>query len=153
MKKFTALFLVLAMVCVLACSCNNEPAAPKAPFEVGTDTTVSEVEGHSEWAGTVTANVKIVAGDTVLYCGTVKLTSDTLYASEFFKAAVEEKELSQEGLEVGFVTSIGSYVNDANTNTYWMWQYNGNNPTNFACNDVHVFEGDYLLYSFDEVVW
>ncbi|MBQ0009643.1 MAG: DUF4430 domain-containing protein [Ruminococcus sp.] len=151
MKKLTALILVLAMVCAILCSC-GEPAV-KAPFEVGSDATVAEVDGHSEWAGTATANVKIVAGDTVLYCGKVTLTSDSLYASEFFKAAVEEKELSQEGLEVGFVTSIGSYVNDANTNTYWMWQYNGNNPTNFAVNDVHVFEGDYLLYSFEEVSW
>lgn len=151
MKKLVALILVLAMACAILCAC-GEPAV-KAPFEVGTDAAVAEAEGHSEWAGKATANVKIVAGEDVLFCGKVTLTSDTLYAYEFFKAAIEEKELSQEGLEVGFVTNIGSYVNDANTNTYWMWQYNGNNPTNFAVNDVHVFEGDYLLYSFDVVSW
>jgi len=159
MKKLTAILLSLVLLCTLVCfaSCGDKEETPAEtkPFEVGTDTTEYVVEGSASYAGTVTANVKIVAGEDVIYCGTVKLTSDNLFASEFFKAALLEKDVAQDGLENGFVNYIGSYTNDftSTPNLCWLWQYNGHNPTNFACNDVHVFDGDYLLYTFGEVVW
>jgi len=152
MKKSTNLLAlaVLSSLSLAACEIN---VTVEAPFEVGEDTATYEVEGHSEWAGSASAFVKIVAGEDVLFNGTVQVTSDTLYASEFFKAACLEKSLNQNGLENGFVTNIGSYENNNDTFTYWMWQYNGHNPTNFSCNDVHVFDGDYLLYSYEVATW
>ena len=147
MKKITAVILaaLLAFSCIAVVGCKNEEE-PKTPFIVGTDETTYEVEGHSEWAGTAWAYVKIVAGDDVIFNGKVTVTSDSLYASEFFYAAVLEKGLSQNGLEAGFVTSIGSYAMEGNMS--WIWEYQGNTPTNFAVNDVHVFDGDYLLISY-----
>ena len=146
MKKVLALvFAALLTVSMVAC------AKTETPFKVGDDTTTYKVEGASDWAGTVTANVKIVAGEDVLYCGKVTVTSDTLYACEFAYAAVLEKGISQAGILEGFITNIGNYSNE--DPNYWMWYYQGNNPTNFAINDVHVFEGDYILVSYEAVQW
>jgi len=147
MKKVTAVILaaLLAFSCVAFAACKQEEPAT-TPFVVGTDETTYEVDGHSEWAGSAWAYVKIVAGDDVIFNGKVTVTSDSLYASEFFYAAVLEKGLSQNGLESGFVTSLGSYVMEGNMS--WLWEYQGNKPTNFSVNDVHVFNGDYLLLTY-----
>lgn len=147
MKKVLAVVLAaLLTISMVACA-----KAPAAPFEVGKDTATYKVEGASDWAGTVTANVKIVAGDDVLFNGAVTVTSDSLYACEFVYAAVLEKGLSQAGIQEGFITNIGNYSNE--DPNYWMWYYQGNNPTNFAINDVHVFAGDYILVSYETVQW
>ncbi len=141
MKKIVAAILALTMCALCLCGCGA-----KAPFEVGKDSATYAVEGASSWAGTVTANVKIVADKDVLFCGPVTVTSDSLYASEFIYAAINEKGLSQSGVLEGFITAIGSYVCEGNM--YWMWEYQGHNPTNFAINEVHIFDGDYILVTF-----
>jgi len=160
MKKVLAVLLVLVIavtcICLAACKDTNSDQGKKeasVPFEVGTDVASYTDANASAYASSVCANVKIVAGEDVLFSGKVTVKSDTLYAHEFFNAACEEKSLSQSGLEMGFVTEIGQYAMNTETNTYWMWYYNGHNPTSFAVNDVHVFDGDYLLFSYEEVQW
>ena len=108
MKKFLALFLSLMML--FACSAVAEEIDMSAPtFEVGEDTAEYEVEGASGY-NVVNAFVKIAAGEDVLFNGTVTLTSDSLTVAEFTLAAIYEIGCGQEGLESGFVTSIGDYV-------------------------------------------
>lgn len=134
----------------------DDSAAPKeipsgiaAPFEVGDQTTEYTVEGASGWT-TETVNVKIVAGEDVLYNGTVTLTSDNVLVSEATYAAITEAGISQDGVLAGFVDSIGDYVGgtDAEGNyVYWGYTVNGKYVP-FACNQMPVLEGDYILWEF-----
>ena len=134
----------------------DDSAAPKeipsgivAPFEVGDQTTEYTVEGASGWT-TETVNVKIVAGEDVLYNGTVTLTSDNVLVSEATYAAITDAGISQDGVLAGFVNSIGDYVGgtDADGNyVYWGYTVNGK-MVNFACNEMNLLEGDYLLWEF-----
>ena len=134
----------------------DDSAAPKeipsgiaAPFEVGDQTTEYTVEGASGWT-TETVNVKIVAGEDVLYNGTVTLTSDNVLVSEATYAAITEAGISQDGVLAGFVNSIGDYVGgtDAEGNyVYWGYTVNGKYVP-FACNQMPVLEGDYILWEF-----
>ena len=134
----------------------DDSAAPKeipsgiaAPFEVGDQTTEYTVEGASGWT-TETVNVKIVAGEDVLYNGTVTLTSDNVLVSEATYAAITEAGISQDGVLAGFVNSIGDYVGgtDADGNyVYWGYTVNGKYVP-FACNQMPVLEGDYILWEF-----
>lgn len=134
----------------------DDSAAPKeipsgiaAPFEVGDQTTEYTVEGASGWT-TETVNVKIVAGEDVLYNGTVTLTSDNVLVSEATYAAITEAGISQDGVLTGFVNSIGDYVGgtDAEGNyVYWGYTVNGKYVP-FACNQMPVLEGDYILWEF-----
>ena len=134
----------------------DDSAAPKAipsgivaPFEVGDQTTEYTVEGASGWT-TETVNVKIVAGEDVLYNGTVTLTSDNVLVSEATYAAITEAGISQDGVLAGFVNSIGDYVGgtDAEGNyVYWGYTVNGKYVP-FACNQMPVLEGDYILWDF-----
>ena len=134
----------------------DDSAAPKeipsgiaAPFEVGDQTTEYTVEGASGWT-TETVNVKIVAGEDVLYNGTVTLTSDNVLVSEATYAAITEAGISQDGVLAGFVNSIGDYVGgtDAYGNyVYWGYTVNGKYVP-FACNQMPVLEGDYILWEF-----
>ena len=134
----------------------DDSAAPKeipsgiaAPFEVGDQTTEYTVEGASGWT-TETVNVKIVAGEDVLYNGTVTLTSDNVLVSEATYAAITEAGISQDGVLAGFVNSIGDYVGgtDADGNyVYWGYTVNGKYVP-FACNQMSVLEGDYILWEF-----
>ena len=153
MKRLSAILLALVMVLSLA-ACGStqtaavEEAAPAVtvPFEVGEDTATYTVDGSSSYAGTATANVKIVADEDVLFNGKVTVTSDSLWVNEFIYAAVDELGISQAGIQEGFITSIGDYVCEGDY--WWLWEYNGNNPTNFSVNQVHVFDGDYILVTF-----
>ena len=134
----------------------DDSAAPKeipsgiaAPFEVGDQTTEYTVEGASGWT-TETVNVKIVAGEDVLYNGTVTLTSDNVLVSEATYAAITDAGISQDGVLAGFVNSIGDYVGgtDADGNyVYWGYAINGKYVP-FACNQMPVLEGDYILWEF-----
>lgn len=148
MKKSVKVFfvaLVLGISClftVLGAACGSSDA----PYEVGTDTTTYEVDGHSEYAYTYSAYVKIVAGEDVLYNGEVTLTSDNMWASEFTYAAIVEKGISQEGVLMGFVTTIGEYT--SGDGHYWVWSLNGKSA-GWAANSEHIHEGDYILWSFD----
>ena len=148
MKKFLALFLSLMML--FACSAAAESVDMSAPtFEVGEDETEYEVDGASGY-NVVTAFVKIAAGDDVLYNGKVTLTSDTLTVAEFTQAAIYEIGCGQEGLETGFVTSMGDYVagTDADGNyVYWANSVNGKYVPH-TCNTVQVLEGYYINWDF-----
>ena len=134
MKKFFALFLSLMML--FACTAMAETAVDmSAPtFEVGEDTAEYEVEGASGY-NVVNAFVKIAAGDDVLFNGTVTLTSDTLTVAEFTLAAIYELGCGQEGLEAGFVTSMGDYVSgtDANGNeVHYKYYVIEDSPSGFS---------------------
>ncbi len=125
------------------------PCGYDAPFEVGEDETEYAVEGASGW-NMATINVKIVAGEDVLYNGTVALTSDTLAVNEATLAAIYEAGCGSDGVEAGFVNSIGDYVSgtDADGNyVYWAYTVNGKNVP-FACNEFRLLDGDYVLWQF-----
>ncbi len=144
MKKYLVLLLALMLCCVCCTAFAAEPT-----FEVGEDECEYAIEGASGW-NTVTAFVKIVAGEDVLYNGPVKLTSDSLTAAEFTLAAIYEAGCGQDGLEAGFVNSIGDYVGgtDADGNyVYWSYSVNGK-YTPHTCTDMKILEGDYILWDF-----
>ena len=148
MKKFFALFLSLMML--FACSAVAETVDMSAPtFVVGEDTAEYEVEGASGY-NVVNAFVKIAAGEDVLFNGVVTLTSDTLSVAEATLAAIYELGCGQEGLEAGFVTSMGDYVagTDADGNyVYWSNTINGKYvPLN--CADFRLLDGDYVQWDF-----
>ncbi len=149
MKKFFALLLSL-LLCLSCTAFATETIDMSAPtFEVGEDETEYTVEGASGW-NTVNAFVKITAGEDVLFNGTVTLTSDNLTVAEFTQAAIYEVGCGQEGLEAGFVTSIGEYVSgtDADGNyVYWANSVNGKYVPH-TCSDMKVLEGDYITWDF-----
>ena len=144
MKKFFALFLSLLMVCMVSFALAAEPT-----FEVGEDTAEYEVEGASGW-NKVNAFVKITAGEDVLFNGTVTLTSDNLSVAEFTQAAIYEVGCGSEGVDAGFVTSIGDYVagTDADGNyVFWGYTVNGKSVPH-SCDLMKVLEGDYIWWDF-----
>ena len=146
MKKLLALILAAVMTLSLA-ACGS--SQPKVPFEVGDQTTAYTVEGASGWTEQ-TVNIKITAGEDVLYNGTVTLTSDDQFVSEVTYAAIAEAGISQDGVLAGFVNSIGDYVSgtDADGN-YVFWGYTVNGKyVPLACNQMRVLDGDYIAWDF-----
>ncbi len=153
MKRLISALLASLMLLSLAACGSKDPVEespkPQVPFEVGTDTTEYTVEGSSGWT-VQTANVKIVAGEDVLYNGTVTLDSDNQFVSEIVYAAIVETGISQDGVLSGFVNSIGDYVagTDAEGN-YMFWGYTVNGKyVPLACNQMRALEGDYILWEF-----
>ena len=148
MKKFFALFLSLMML--FAVSAVAETIDMSAPtFEVGEDSAEYEVEGASGW-NVANINMKITAGEDVLFNGVVTLTSDTLSVAEATLAAIYEVGCGQEGLEAGFVNSIGEYVagTDADGNyVYWANTINGKYVP-FSCDQFRLLDGDYVQWDF-----
>ena len=146
MKKILALILAAVMTLSLA-ACGS--AQPKVPFEVGDQTTTYAIDGASGWTEQ-TVNIKITAGEDVLYNGTVTLTSDDQFVSEATYAAITEAGISQDGVLSGFVNSIGDYVSgtDADGN-YVFWGYTVNGKyVPLACNQMRVLDGDYIAWDF-----
>lgn len=144
MKKFFALLLTLLMMC----SCSLAFAATPT-FEVGGDEAEYTMDGASGW-NVVTAFVKISARDDILFNGPVTLTSDSLLASEFTMAAIYEAGCGAEGVDAGFVTSIGDYVSgtDADGNyVYWGYTVNGK-AVPYGCNQMVILENDYIHWNF-----
>lgn len=122
-------------------------------FEVGADAVTGEAEGATQYSPTYTVNLKIVGGDnTVLYNGKVTWKSSTMWGSEFLKAAVTDKALAQEGIDMGFVTTIGDYVNNAEENIYWLYKINGRTP-DWGINGYQMRDGDYMLWTYEAVVF
>ncbi len=150
MKKSAKIFFVtlmlgiISMFAVLGAGCGEA----ETPFTVGKDTATYEVDGHSEWASTYSAYVRIIAGEDELFNGTVTLTSDNMWMNEFTIAAVEEKGIGQEGLEAGFVTKIGEY--EGSSDLFWFMYLNGK-YVSWACNEMHIFEGDYIEWKFENI--
>jgi hypothetical protein len=150
-------FTLTALACVMAAglaACQPTASTSSEPFKVGDDSVVAKTEGASQYAPTFTVNVKILGGsDKVLFNGTVKLTSDTMWASEFTYQAVNEKGLSQDGISTGFVNTIGDYTNGNIGSDYYYWNYQVNNvQANWGCNAYQMRDGDYLFWSFIKYV-
>ena len=100
-------------------------------------------------APTYTIFVKIVANEDVLYDGTVTLTSDDMWASEFTSAALSEKGLAQDGLSAGFVNKIGDYENKEIDGEYMYWNFSINGvSSNWGCNQIRCVDGTYLLWEY-----
>jgi len=146
-KTFTAILAAVLLLSLAACS--STQSQPEVPFEVGNQTAEYAVDGASGWTEQ-TVNIKIVAGDDILYNGTVTLISDDQFVSEVTYAAITETGISQEGVLSGFITSIGDYVagNDA-SGQYMFWGYTVNGKyVPLACNQMRVLDGDYILWEF-----
>ncbi len=170
-KTFRWTFAVAAMSMLALASC--APAASSSSsssssssissssgfdwqFAVGTDEVTAESLGAGQYSPTFTINLKIVVpdedDDIILYNGTVALKSDTMMASEFLKEAVTDKGLAQAGINEGFVTTLGDYVNNSEQSMYWMFTVNGLSPS-FGCNTYQMRDGDYMLWTYDVVDW
>jgi hypothetical protein len=120
-------------------------------FDVGGDAVEEEAAGASEYDPTYTVNVKVAgAEDTVLFSGTVTLKSPTMWANEFLRAAVTDKGLAQSGIELGFVDTIGDYVNNSSDGIYWLYTVNGVSPM-VGSNLYQLRDGDYMLWEYRKV--
>lgn len=148
-RSVSVLLAVLTALTLAACGGDGGGGKPQVPFEVGTDTAEYTVDGAAGWT-VQTTNVKIAAGDDVLYNGTVTLTSDNQFVSEVIYAAITEAGISQDGVLSGFVNSIGDYTTGTDAEgryTYWGYTVNGKYVP-LACNQMRVLEGDYILWEF-----
>lgn len=129
----------------------EEAADSSWKFEVGSDLVEEEAVGASEYDPTFTVNLKIVGADEdVLFNGKVTLKSPTMMANEFLKAAVTDKGLAQSGIEVGFVETIGDYVNNSTDSIYWLYTVNGETPS-FGSNLYQLRDGDYMLWTYMQI--
>ena len=148
-KRF--LVVVLIGVLLVLFGCTKPAEKPDWQFEVGSDMVEYTAPDVSEWSPVFTVNLKVVGGsETILFNGKVKVTSDLQMVNEALKAALTEKGLAQDGVDVGFVTQIGDYTNNAETNTYWMFYVNGATPS-WGCNQFQMRDGDYILWVYEEV--
>ncbi|OQA77766.1 MAG: hypothetical protein BWY30_00994 [Tenericutes bacterium ADurb.Bin239] len=155
-KGFKWLFMSLALVALAGCKTPTSEEGPKKldwQFDVGDDVVTGESAGASDWSPTYKVNLKIVGGEeTVLFNGTVTLKSPTMMGSEFLKAAVTEKGLAQEGIDMGFVTTLGDYTNNAEDNIYWSFTVNGAS-SDWGVNQYQVRNNDYMLWTYAVVDW
>jgi len=142
MKQFY-LLVMLALCLSLGVS-----VGVAAPFEVGPDFVEEEAIGAGEYDPVYTVNLKVVgAEDDVLYSGAVKLKSPTMWANEFLKAAVTDKGLAQSGINVGFVDTLGDYVNNSTDGIYWLYMVNGQAPM-VGSNQYQLRDGDFMLWQY-----
>lgn len=152
MKKRSVLFVVLALflVATFMAGCAQKDAADEWKWTPGKDDVTYKSTAADEWSPTFTVYVKIVGGnDTVLYDGKVTLTSPQMMASEFLSAAINDKGLAQEGLDVGFITKVGDYENDSTNNVYWLYYVNGTMP-NWGTNEFRLRDGDYVKLAYEK---
>ncbi|GAP14960.1 hypothetical protein LARV_02740 [Longilinea arvoryzae] len=152
MKKRSVLLVVLVLVLIstFMAGCAPKNAADEWKWTPGKDEVTYKSTAADEWSPTFTVYVKIVGGnDTVLYDGKVTLTSPQMMASEFLSAAISEKGLAQEGLDVGFITKVGDYENDSTNNVYWMYYVNGAMP-NWGTNEFRLRDGDYVKLAYEK---
>jgi|GEM_PF-1060170 len=161
MKKtltWTLLGIVMSAVALVGCGTTSSSSASSEEtfdwqFAVGTDAVTAEGAGTTEWSPSFTINLKVVGGaQEDLFSGTVTLKSDTMWASEFLKAAVTDKGIAQDGIDVGFVTTLGDYANNAEESMYWMYTINGASPS-FGCNQYQLRDGDFMLWTYAVVDW
>lgn len=125
------------------------PAPDAKSFEVGSDSVEAAAEGAGEWDPTYVVHLKIAAPDGAeLFNGNVSLKSPTMWASEFLEAALAAKNVSQAGLEQGYVTALGDYENNTALNMYWMYYVNGLMPK-MGCNQYQLRGGDYMSWSYE----
>jgi hypothetical protein len=150
-KRFIAAVMVAAMVFCTFSGCSKKDE--DYTWKPGTDSVTLKSETASAYTPTFTVFLKVVGGDKkVLFDGQVTLTSDTMWASEFLKAAITDKGLAQDGIDVGFVTKLGDYENNATDSIYWMFTVNGVTPA-WGCNQLQLRDGDYMLWTYDVVTF
>lgn len=100
-RSVSVLLAVLTALALAACGGDGGGGKPQVPFEVGTDTAEYTVDGAAGWT-VQTTNVKIAAGDDVLYNGTVTLA---LYdcCEQFLEGTLTYGDLQVVGLKEGMV--------------------------------------------------
>lgn len=151
MRKVGVLFLAVMMLIVLA-SCmtsQNSLAVEKADFfTVGSDIAEAVAETASAYSATYTINLRIVAEDDELFNGHVSVQSDTQMLNDYVLAAVKEKGLDFVENEQGYISQIGSYVNDNNAWVYWTLYLNGE-MADFGPMSLQVRNGDFIEYRFE----
>lgn len=153
MKKKINVALLMVLVLMLASfsGCSKKKDDAKKTWKPGTDSTTVKSETASNYTPTFAVFVKVVGGDNkVLYDGTVTLTSDTMWANEFLKAAITDKGLAQDGIDQGFVTKLGDYENNSTDSIYWLYTINGETPA-WGCNQLQLRDGDYMLWTYEKV--
>lgn len=125
-KKFS---LLLASLVLIGCS------APTAP---SSSTDISNVETSTEQANTLDVTVVLkIKGEP---SKEKKLTiEEGASALDALKQAFDTKEKD------GFVTQIETYENDDATQTYWLYEVNGEM--------AEVGADEYLLNQHDTVTW
>ena len=137
------LFVMLALCLALVLS-----AGAAALFEAGSDYVEEEAIGAGEYDPVYAVSLKVVgAGNDVLFNGVVSLKSPTKWANEFLKAAITDKGLAQSGIEVGFVDTLGDYMNNSADGYYWLYQVNGESPM-VGCNQFQLRDGDHMLWQY-----
>lgn len=148
LSKVVAIMLVLVLALSMFAGCGET-----ALWKPGKDSVEYKTAGANDYAGTFNVFLKIVgAEENVLFDGTVKLTTNTQWVSEAIMAAVSDKGLANDGIEVGFITRIGDYTNDSNENMYWGFKVNGESP-NFGCSGYQLREGDYILVQYSKIIY
>ena len=119
-----------------------------AGSEAGNDTVKVESEGATEWDPEFTVMLKVTGlDDDILYDGTVTLKSPTVWASEFLKAAMDDKELAYTGIDDGNVTVLGDYAASQDEGLFWLYTVNGNSPAVY-CNRLQLRDGDVMIWTY-----
>jgi hypothetical protein len=157
MKK-ALLSVVLSLVMLLLLAGCQQPQQqqekPEWQFEVGQDFVEYTAPETTQWSPVFTVNLKVVgANNEVLFNGKVKVKSDTQLVSEALKAAITDKGLAQEGIDVGFVNKLGDYANNAETSTYWMYEVNEVSSPSWGCNQYQMRDGDFILWEYRVVTF
>lgn len=146
--------VVLTMLLVALFGCQLGDKKPEWQFEVGTDSASYEAPDANQWTPVFEVNLKVVGGNnTVLFNGKVSVKSNSQLVSEALKAAMTEKGLAQEGIDVGFVTTLGDYTNNSETSTYWMYSVNDVDSPSWGCNQYQLRDGDYVLWEYKVVTY
>ncbi|MGI6759679.1 MAG: DUF4430 domain-containing protein [Bacilli bacterium] len=146
--------VVLTVLLVAFFGCAQPEKKPEWQFEVGTDVAEYEAPEVSEWSPVFVVNLKVIGGNNdVLFNGKVTVKSDAQLVSEALKAAMTEKGLAQEGIDMGFVTLLGDYANNAETNTYWLYSVNDVDSPSWGCNQYQMRDGDYILWEYKVVTF
>lgn len=149
MRKAIAVFAAMTMALVMFTACSGGES--KKAWKPGSDTVTAVSESASSYTPTFTVYLKVTGGDSkVLYDGSVTLTSDTMWANEFLKAAITDKGLAQDGIDQGFINKIGDYENNSTDSIYWMYKVNGEAPA-WGCNQLQLRNGDYVSFSYEKV--
>jgi hypothetical protein len=162
MRKLSKIVMAAAVIMIIAAivaACTTETPTPsESPkpdwmFTVGQDKVTVTAPGANQYAQTFNVNLKIVGGGgTELFNGVVTVTTNTQKLSEVVQAAVSDKGLAQNGIDVGFFTKIGDYENNSETSTYWMYTVNGETPQ-FGCNELQIRNNDYIRLYYEAITF
>jgi hypothetical protein len=115
MRKLSKIVMAAAVIMIIAAivaACTTETPTPsESPkpdwmYTVGQDKVTVTAPGANQYAQTFNVNLKIVGGGGIeLFNGVVTVTTNTQKLSEVIQAAVSDKGLAQNGIDVGFIAS------------------------------------------------